>query len=471
MLCLFLYGEHISADVNNEIILPDIGDPASQVLSVNQEAELGKIIQAQINQRLPISTDPELRSYLQSLGTRLISGGVNSDFPYYFNLVFDHRINAFAMPGGIVAINSGLFILTQTESELASVIAHEISHVSQRHIARRFSRQQKLSVVNTIALLGSVIAAVYGSADAGMAAATVTSEQFQIDQLAYSRAFEKEADRIGMALLINARLNPYGMPQFFDRLHQFSKINQNNLPEFLRTHPLTMSRISDSVARAQQFQDRPYHETSSLYQYARARTLAISSEPKRLVKDYRQLIEQQPNNLNRYVYGIALSRINRGRAAIDVLSQIETSPNEHFPVAIALAQAHIAHGTPEPALDILLHLDELYPGNEAVIFYLSTALMENKQFKLALNKLDTLASTITSNPALEHLRARAADGAGQPWRSHEALSNFDLMHARFNPAMEHLLLALRQPGIDDHSIARIEAKKVYVKELQEKLMR
>ena len=457
------------ADPGEEIILPDIGDPASQVLSVNQEAELGEIIQAQINQHLPVSTDPEIRNYLQSLGTRLIAAGVNSDFPYYFNLIFDQGINAFAMPGGIVAINSGLFILSQTESELASVIAHEISHISQRHIARRYSREQKLSVVNTIALLGSVLAAVYGSADAGMAAATVTSEQMLVDQLAYSRAFEQEADRIGMALLVNARLNPFGMPRFFERLHEYSKVNQNNMPEFLRTHPLTMSRISDSVSRAQQYEDQPYHETSTLYHYARARTIAISTEPKRLVSEYRQLVKQQPSNINRYIYGIALSRMNHGQAAINQLKQINTSDDEHFPVAIALAQAHIAHGTLDPALDILLKLDELYPRNEAVIYYLSTALMEKKQFKSALDKLDTLESSITSNPSLEHLRARAADGAGQSWRSHEALSNYDLMHARFNPAMEHLVLALRQPGIDKHSIARIEAKKGYIRELRQKL--
>ena len=103
---------------NNEddygIILPDIGDPASAILSINQEIELGKILVAQVNQRLPVSEDPELRNYLQSLGTRLISGGLNSDFPFYFRLVFDPSINAFAMPGGIVAINSGLLLLSQS---------------------------------------------------------------------------------------------------------------------------------------------------------------------------------------------------------------------------------------------------------------------------------------------------------------------------------------------------------------------
>jgi len=450
----------------NEIILPDIGDPASQVLSINQEAELGKIVIAQVNQRLPISTDPELRSYLQSLGTRLISAGLNSDFPYYFILVFDPRINAFAMPGGIIAINSGLFVLTQTESELASVIAHEISHVSQRHIARRFSRQQKLSVMNTLALLGSVLATVYGSPDAGMAAATITNTQIQENALAYSRTFEHEADRIGMALLVNAGLDPYGMPHFFERLHNHSLVNQNRVPEFLRSHPLTLDRVSESRTRAEQHKHRHYHETTVQYEYARARIIAVSTDPKELTKKYKKLIKDRPTNINYYIYGLAQSRLGNGRAAISSLKKIKPSIDEQFPVQIAIAQANIVLGNNDAAITILTSLDQLYPLNEAVIFYLATALMNKKDYRFALEKIDSLESTVTSNPGLEHLRARAADGAGMPWRSHEALSNYDLMHARFNSAMEQLILAQRQIGIDEHSKARIETKKQKIRDLQ-----
>ena len=449
------------------IILPDIGDPASEVLSISQEVELGKILLAQVNQRLPVSEDPELRSYLQSLGSRLISGGLNSDFPFYFRLVFDPRINAFAMPGGIVAINSGLLILSESESELASVVAHEISHVSQRHIARRFSRQQKLSVVNTIALLGSVLATIYGG-EAGLAAATATQGTLQSSALAYSRAFEQEADRIGMALLINANLDPFGMPRFFERLNAHSQLNQSQVPEFLRSHPLTTSRISDSKVRAEQFSNRRYIENTIHFQYAKARAIAISTDPNELVNRFRKLLKSEPSNLHYYIYGIGLNRLGRGKQSIFALDKIEPSSNEKFPVAIAKAQAYIVNRQIDEALEILGDLDDLYPKNEAVIFYLATALLENKNPKLALDKLDTLNKDITGNPAIELLRARAADQAGRPWRSHEALSNYDLMHARFGTAMEHLLLAARQSGIDEHSKARIEAKKERLREFQKK---
>ncbi len=455
------------SDQDYGIILPDIGDPASAVLSVNQEIELGKILLTQVNRRLPVSEDPELRNYLQSLGTRLISAGLNSDFPFYFRLVFDPRINAFAMPGGIVAINSGLFLLTESESELASVVAHEISHVSQRHIARRFSRQQKLSVLNTIALLGTVLATIYGG-EAGQVAGTATLGAFQESSLAYSRAFEQEADRIGMALLINANLDPFGMPRFFERLNAHSKVNQSRVPEFLRTHPLTTSRISDSISRAEQYANRRFIENTIHFQYAKARILGISTDPNTLVTRYQQLLKEEPNNIRYYIYAIALNRLGRGKQSLRALDEIEPNNNERFPVAIARAQALIVDRQIEQAVNLLQELDNLYPQNEAVIYYLATALLENKNPKLALDKLDTLSKEITGNPAIERLRARAADMAGQQWRSHEALANYDLMHARMTTAMEHLLIAERQIGIDQHSKARIQVKKDRLREFQKK---
>lgn len=474
LLCIFLLlgcslNVVVSAEEEDEqigIILPDIGDPASEILSVNQEAELGKILLAQVNRALPISTDPELRYYIQSLGTRLISGGLNSDFPYYFRLVFNPQINAFALPGGIVAINSGLLLLSDTESELASVVAHEISHVSQRHIARRFSRQSNLSVVNAFALLATIIGGIYGT-DVGLGLGSAALSAVQASELAYSRDFEREADRIGMQLLVNANLDPQGMPRFFEKLNAATQGSSGGVPEILRTHPLTISRISDSKNRAEQFSDRPYIENTIHFEYAKARTLAISIEPNILAKRYSKLLQQEANNINYYIYGIALSRLGRGKQAIAALQKIKPDDNEEFVVSIAMAQAHIANRQIDEALEILHHLDNLYPANEIVIFYLATALLEKNQAQQALKKLDQLRVDITGNPAIERLRAHAADKAGQPWRSHESLSDFNVMHALYNPAIEQLLIAKRQPGIDAHSKARIETKINRIQEFRE----
>ena len=454
-------------DIQYGINLPDIGDPASEVLSVNQEAELGKILIPQLNRRLPVSTDPEIRNYMQSLGTRLITGGLNSDFPYYFFLVFDNRINAFAMPGGIVAINSGLFNLTQNESELASVVAHEISHVSQRHIARQFSRQQRMSIVSSLALLGSIIATIYGG-EAGGAAAQATFGGLRDAQMAYSRAFEQEADRLGMLLLVNANLDPHGMPRFFERMNAQSQLGSAQVPEFLRSHPLTLSRVSDSRARAEQYRHRNYIEDTIHYQYTKARIIATSNDPNQLVSYYRKKLEENTSSIDYYIYGLAMSRLGRGNKAIQILNRIDPNNNEQFPVSIAKAQVLIANRDNQGALDILQELDQSYPRNEAVVFYMATALIESKQPKQALDKLDTLNLTITGNPAIQRLRARAAKAAGLSWISHEALADYDLMNSKFDSAMEQYLIALRQRGIDKNSKVRIEAKKDNLRELQNK---
>lgn len=455
--CL-LYFSYAQAE-EKEIIgitLPDIGDPASEILSVNQEIELGKILLAQVNRSLPVSNDPELRNYIQSLGTRLISGGLNSDFPYYFTLIFDPQINAFALPGGIVAINSGLLLLSGSESELASVVAHEISHVSQRHLARRFSRQSKLSVVNAISLLGVIIAAATGS-DAALGATGAISGAVQASELAYSRDFEREADRIGMILLVNANLDPHGMPRFFEKLNAHSA-NRGSVPEILSTHPLTLSRISDSRSRAAQFSDRKYIESTIHFEYAQARALAISSDPSALINRYEDIVEEQPTNINRYIYGIGLNRIGRNEQSIQVLKEITPGVNEEFTVSIALAQAYITNRQPDEAIKILSRLEQLYPRSEAISFYLASALLSKNQAKEALDRLDTIPASFSGNPGIERLRAEAAAKAGLPWRSHESLSDLDLMNARYGRALEQLIIAKRQGGIDAHSKARIEAK-------------
>ena len=447
--------------------LPNIGDPASEVLSIGQEAELGKVLLAQINRRLPISTDPELRNYMQSLGTRLISSSLNSNFPYYFRLVFDPRINAFAMPVGIIVINSGLLLLTSSESELASVVAHEIAHVSQRHIARRFSRQKRLSILNAIAMLGTVVAAIY-SPDAATATAAATIGGMLNAEMAYSRDYEREADRIGMNLLANALLDPYGMPRFFDKLNNHSQINQDQPPEFLSSHPLTLSRISDSKTRAKQYKQRQYSESVVPYRYAHARAQAISSSPGKLITHYQKVIKEDPSNIDRYIYALALSRAGNDRLALSQLNAIKTTRYEEFPVSIAIAQVNIAGGNSAEAITLLEYLERLYPYNEAVTLYLATALLEEKRPLEALNTLDNFGITFSSNPALERLRAQAAKLAGQPWRSHESLADYNLMHARYSKAIEHLILAERQPGIDQHSRERVKSKKIEIKEFRKK---
>ena len=196
--------------------LPDIGGPGSAELSISKEIELGEILIKEVRGNLPVSNDPELTQYIHSLGTRITTAGINSNFPFTFILIHNSDINAFALPGGIVAINTGLLTLSQQESEVASVFAHEIAHVTQRHIARNFANAKSFSVLSAIALLGSIVAVAYGGGELGQAALITTQSGLQERQLAYTRGFEQEADRVGMQLLVSANIDPQGMPAFLN---------------------------------------------------------------------------------------------------------------------------------------------------------------------------------------------------------------------------------------------------------------
>lgn len=448
--------------------LPDIGGPASADLSPAKEIELGRILIAEVRGHLPVSNDPELSQYIHSLGTRITSGGLNSSFPFTFLLVSNPDVNAFALPGGIVAINSGLLTLGQAESEVASVFAHEIAHVTQRHIARNFSNSKSLSVISALTLLGSILAAAYGS-ELGQAALITSQAGIQQAQLAYSRGYEQEADRVGMQLLVSANIDPQGMPAFFERLNKHTQLNRGVVPEFLSSHPLTINRISESKALANQYKGN-FTSNTIHFNYARARTIAITTNPTQLIDHYRKKAKStaELDDTDNYIYAIALSRAGKSNQAIRRLEQIRVNVDNELTIKLAKAQINIAAGQTRKAKQSLESLDQVYPNNISIVYYLATSLIEENQAQLALQKLDRLGTTHQKNPAIDKLKARAASKANMPWRSHESLGDYYAAHGQYGTAMEQIQLSLRSPGIDANSKARVEAKKIQLRESRKK---
>jgi len=449
--------------------LPDIGGPASAELSPAKEIELGRILIAEVRGHLPISNDPELSQYIHSLGTRITSGGLNSNFPFTFLLVFNPNVNAFALPGGIVVINSGLLTLGQQESEVASVMAHEIAHVTQRHIARNFANAKSFSVISALTFLGSILAAAYGSSDLGLAAIYTSQAELQQRQLAYTRSFEKEADRIGMQLLVSANIDPQGMPLFFDRLNKHTQLNRGQIPEFLSSHPLTLNRVSESKARANQYQGSFISNTIH-FNYTRARTIAISTNPSQIIDHFRKASKSSGalSDTDNYTYALALSRTGKSQQAIKQLEKIQITADNEVTIKLAMAQVNIAAGQAYKAKKSLEALDQVYPNNLPIVYYLAASLIEENQARNALQKLDQLSSANQQNPAIDQLIAKAASKANMPWRSHESLSDFYAAHGQYGSAMEQIQLSLRSPGIDSNAKARIEAKKSQLREFRQK---
>lgn len=445
--------------------LPNIGDSASTELSQAKEIELGRVLLTEIRRRLPVSNDPELVQYVHALGTRIVSGGLESNFPFTFLLVENPSINAFAMPGGIIAINSGLLTLTTQESELASVFAHEIAHVTQRHIARNFENAKSFNVVSALTFLGAILASIY-NVELGQAALMTSQAGLQQAQLAYSRSFEEEADRVGMHLMVSAGIDPYGMPLFFKRMHKYTQLNHGRLPEFLRTHPLTLARISESEARARQYRGA-YAFNSIDYNYARARALALSKPPTELIEHYRAK-GRTPGGLSdveHYSYALALSRAGRHEQGLRRLEDITVNADNRLTVRLADAQIRLAMG--QTATAALESLDRIYPGSLPVTYYLAMSLIKEDRAQQALEKLDQLSRAQVRHPLIDKVKAKAASRARMPWRSHESLGDFYAAHGQYDIAMEQVQLALQSPGIDPSSKARIEARQVQLRQLEQ----
>ncbi len=224
--------------------LPSLGDAGGTELSTNDERKLGELIMRDYRAFGAVTEDPDITSYITKLGGRIASAAGQSPSNFEFFLVADKSINAFAMPGGFIGVHTGLIANAQSEAELASVLSHEVGHVTQRHIARMFSQQKQTSLVSTAAFIAAIlVAASNPQAAQGLAAA---GAGYSIDQqLGFSRDAEREADRIGFTTLTKAGFDPQGMVDFFGRLQQSSRLYENNAPAYLRTHPLTTERISD----------------------------------------------------------------------------------------------------------------------------------------------------------------------------------------------------------------------------------
>ncbi len=443
------------AGAQTSLDLPDIGDPAAASLPLSQERRLAPIILRQLRSQLPVLEDVELNEYLSSLGNQLLSANRSNRLQFHFLLVNQPQINAFATPGGIVAINAGLMLAAESESELAGVLAHEITHVTQRHLARLLSEASKMSWVGYLAAIGAVLAAAYDSRLVQLG--TYAGLALPMERrLSYSRAFEHEADRIGMQLMATAGYNPAGMPQFFKRLQ--SRESAGGTPEFLRTHPLTTERLSDALNRAALYQGE-YRDDSKEFKFAKARLEALTEvrrPPPR--KTARQTPEES------YRRAIVLTRTGGAREAVRTLERIPDARETVAP-GLALAEAYLAQGEHRAAVGLLESLDALHPGRESIAYRLGEALLRAGRPDAALAVLRPFANR-HHVPILDKLIAQAAAAAGKGWMSHKHLANYHQANGRMQLALDQLALAEKDPGINPPARELIKAQRLKIRKLQ-----
>jgi predicted Zn-dependent protease len=340
----------IMASSSNE--LPEMGSSINKILPLNIEQELGDKYMRLLRQQLPVVKDPQIRNYINELGFRLVSSSEDArDRNFYFFVINDPSINAFAMPGGYIGVNSGLILKSNSESELAGVIAHEIAHVTQRHIARRLEQQQQMSMPTMLAALGSILVMTQ-NAEAGMAALTGFQAGATQVIINHTRTNESEADRVGIITLANAGFNPVGMAAFFETLLQMSRYKGTRLA-FLSTHPLSQTRVTESRDRARNLKYRP---KGSQFNYQLFKQRLSTFLPKDLNSE-KKLIEGKIVNLKNtaipaaldFSYALTLTQLSEYKKSSVILNKLITSyPDNHY-FSLAMAELNIAKGNPKQA--------------------------------------------------------------------------------------------------------------------------
>ena len=469
MLTLYPAGQVSSGQ--KEIRLPDIGDPSGALITPLQEQQLGAAFFRSLHSQIEINQDPEIHRFIESLGERLVVNSDNAEQAFYFFVVMDPAINAFAGPGGYIGVNSGLILNTETESELASVIAHEIAHVTQRHLYRAFDAARKMTIPSAIALLGAILIGTQSPelGQAAIIAAQAASTQYQID---FTRDNEQEADRVGMQTLARANFDPRGMPAFFERLQQSSRYYGEGPPEFLRTHPVTASRISDTRGRAETFPYRQFPDSISYLQFKAKLRVLTAVKPSTTIKYFQARLNrgtQTQKAIARYGYALALAANTQYGKATTILSRlIQDNPEQHAFIA-ALAKTELSAGNSKRALQLYASANNRFPGNRAIALNYASALLRSGKNEPARKLLVNYLRRFPPTPEVYNLVSRAYGELGQNGQSHRYKAEYYYAMGQTEPAILQARLGLRQTNDDPYLTALLEERlKLFVAEEAQK---
>ena len=437
----------MTAPVPGQTELPEIGDSSQTVLSSAEEQELGEAFIRELRANVEFVEDPEVEAYIQGLGYRLASHSGQQNLKFTFFVVNHPAVNAFAAPGGFVGVNSGLLTTTQSESELAAVLGHEIAHVTQRHIARSFELADRASLS---VLAGLVAAIVIGTQNptAGVAAAVAVQGGATQALIDFTRANEKEADSVGIKILADAGLDPRAVPTFFQRLHDASKY-YSKPPEFLSTHPVTTNRIAEATGRAEDYPYRQYAD-SVTYHLVRAKLRVLEAKsPQEAVDEFRNNLDSGKYlHLLGSSYGYALALLGNGE--LDEARKVTRLLIEKEPERISfyelLARIEIQSGNSEAALFIYEDNLELYPQDRILVRGYTDTLNKVNRSRDVLTTLDRFDNYQPLDAALFRIAAHAHERLGNQRSAHASLAEAYYLTGRLRRAIHQLELALRAPS-------------------------
>lgn len=454
-----------------EIELPSLGNSSSGIISLQQEYQLGRAWLSAFRSQVKTVADPLLQDYLEDLTYKLATHSELKDRRLEIVIVDSQVINAFAVPGGVIGVHNGLLMHAQTEAQLASVLAHELGHLSQRHFARSVEARKRNAIPNMAGLLAGIILAATQGGDSGLAAIAATQAASLQSQLRYSRLHEQEADRVGMKTMVRANFDPNASAAMFEQMQKASRYAGNRPPEFLLTHPVTESRISDARNRARQYPRKIYTDKLE-YQLMRARVeLHFSTNNQQAVERFRVKTKGNSHYPDADQYGLVLALINNGelKEAAERLTPLRKSDPNGISYIIAEAELLIAGKQYNKAIELLNSALSINPENHPLTITLARALLDASQPHKAEAVLKKHTARKPNDPYVWYLLAETHGLAGNIVGVHQARAEYFVLNGVLDRAETQLGYALPLVKQDHLATARIKERIVQIKRLQQAL--
>jgi len=442
--------------------LPDMGSPENAVLSKTDEYQIGLMAMHQLRSQDLILDDPEISDYIQHLGSRLAAQARDDDQNFQYFVIKSPEINAFATFGGFICVNSGLVLMTETESDLAGVLAHESAHVRQRHIARSILAQSRMSLGTTAAMLAAVlIGAVSGAGGQAMEGAIAMSQGIALQQsMNFTRTEEAEADRVGIGLLAGAGFRPAAMADFFENMGRREGLSETAGPfDMLRNHPVTRDRIAEARARAAQFAKSPVNE-SILFPWMRERLrVLVAPGEQDMTVYYAKLRDQRPlSDPERYGEALAQMRGGQSSAAAATLHDLLARYPEITALYATYGQALQADHQSAAALQNFQRAMALFPRNVPLSVRYADTLMQTGHAAQAHALLLDVFNNTQPTPEQIRLTALAASAAGDTGDASYYMSEYHISNGDLPLANQQLEMALASPNLTFVQRQRFKAR-------------
>jgi predicted Zn-dependent protease len=450
-----------SAAQPEELKLPNLGESSNSLFSPEQEYKLGRAWLRMFRSQVRTLEDPMVHDYLESLLYNLVAHSELQDRRVDLVVVENPVLNAFAVPGGVIGVHTGLMLYAQSEDELATVLAHEIAHLSQRHFSRGVEKQKKEQPLTMAAMLAGLVLIATTGGSGGMAAMSAAQAAAIESQMRFSRANEQEADRIGMQTMVAAEMDPYAAPAMFERMLSATRYaSGSRTPEFLRTHPLSESRIADTRNRARQY-PKTIRPESLAFHLMRARIQMVhANSPQRAVAEFRGMLDGKPRSREAARYGLVLALKAAGQPAearreLDILLAHNPGQMEYV---IAGAEIDMDIGEAQASIRALTRELQLYPGNHALTMAYARALMQDDQPHIAEQVLLEQSRKRPNDPGMWYLLAEVSGLSGNIVGVHRARAEYFILNGILDEAERQLNYALRLSQNDYHTSALVNQR-------------